>query len=577
MISKRIVYLTIGCLVFSFNWKAKHSEYCSASSSFTIQSPVRNPILITGSFGELRNDHFHAGIDLRSSRGVDGDDILSVAKGFLRKVKIEAGSYGKSAYVEHPEGYTTLYAHLLKFREDIEARIKTEQYRNQQFEIEIDFRPEEFPLEAGDMFAYMGNTGASRGTHLHFELRKSGTLEVLDPIEFGLPVTDQSPPVIRSVKVYGFDLDGHLVAEKYYSHQKLSHNHPVLVVPGKMVAFGVNAFDRTHGTGRWVGIKGIQLFIDGGLFYHFSADRWSLEDAKYINAHIDYRSKLNAHGNFHRCFLLEGNKIPLYKSVQNDGLFYIGDDQTHRVKIVVSDAVGNEFATSFAVRSGQLTQKLNNAISERHQVMACSRWNELQNASCRFSFPAGCFYQDVCLKLDSLANHLPQAFSSWYGINPITEPTHHYYEVNIKPGKNIPKHLLDKCFIAFKRGNGYASIGGIWEAGELKSNANQLGYFSIMVDTVPPQITPIVFKQMMPNAAKMVFRVQDNLAAAGKVKALTYDAYIDGQWILMEHDAKTKTITHYFEDWLGKGTHELLIVARDDRGNVARYSNKFIR
>ena len=181
-----------------FSFKMDHSNlfYCGPGE-FHMESPVRNRISMTGSFGELRNNHFHAGTDIRSLTGVGGDDLLAVAQGFVSRIVIDADNYGKSLFVQHPQGYTTMYAHINHFRPDIEARIKTEQYKHKSFELDLRFQPNELIVNSGDLLAYMGNTGSSRGAHLHFELRRTGTDEVLDPVTFGLPVEDDISPSIE--------------------------------------------------------------------------------------------------------------------------------------------------------------------------------------------------------------------------------------------------------------------------------------------------------------------------------------------------------------------------------------------
>ncbi|MEO6190405.1 MAG: M23 family metallopeptidase, partial [Saprospiraceae bacterium] len=313
---------------------------------FLLIAPLKYQISVTGSFGELRNNHFHAGIDLRSAHGVEGDSIYSAADGFVKKIKIDSKNYGKSIYIEHPSGYTTVYAHCRSFRPDIEEKVKAEQYRLQKNELEIEFRPNDLVVKAGDSIAIMGNTGDSQGAHLHFELRITGTEEVLDPSEYGLVAEDNISPQFRKLKLYGFDLDGNSVSEKVFLANKIKSK---ILVPGEIFGVGVEAFDKMNNSWRTLGIKSLKLFIDHSLFYSFSMDHWSIEDARYINAHIDYKGL--GQGRFQRCFKLQGNKIPIYQTVENDGFFYIGDGLEHQVILVISDASGNESSREFIIQN----------------------------------------------------------------------------------------------------------------------------------------------------------------------------------------------------------------------------------
>lgn len=556
-----------------FSFKMDHSNlfYCGPGE-FHMESPVRNRISMTGSFGELRNNHFHAGTDIRSLTGVGGDDLLAVAQGFVSRIVIDADNYGKSLFVQHPQGYTTMYAHINRFRSDIEARIKTEQYKHKSFELDLTFQPNEIIVNSGDLLAYMGNTGSSRGAHLHFELRRTGTDEVLDPVAFGLPVEDDISPSIKRIKVYGFDGEGITTSEKIYSPSQLSKT---ILVPGDVMALGINALDQSDHSWNWVGIKTIKVLVDSQMIYFLSLDHWSLEDTKYINAHIDYKNKMASKGQFHRCFKLLGNKLSLYKTIENNGLYYIGDSLLHRVQLIVGDAKQNESKVEFNIQKVNYTTPVKK--NENSQKLVFDQEHILESESVKFDIPQGCFYENLCCTLDSCKNSLPIAYSDWFGIKPNNDPIHKPYKIAIKPSKSIPERLMSKCYIACKQGSRYISTGGNWEGEYLVSEFKKLGTFSIQVDTIPPTIIPYTFRSNMPKNKFMSFGLYDNIISLGTAREIQYNAYIDGQWILMEHDAKTRSIKHYFEDDLSSGKHELLITAIDDRGNKREFNSTFYR
>ncbi|MBK7466750.1 MAG: M23 family metallopeptidase [Saprospiraceae bacterium] len=572
---KYIWLLCFSCIAFSFRNNKNCEEFVSYPSPIVLVSPVKSKISVTGSFGELRNNHFHAGIDLRSMTGVGGDDILSAADGFISRIEIDDDDYGKSMYIEHPSGYTTLYAHLNHFRPDIEARIKTEQYKQQSFKIELNLSPSDFPVLAGEHVAYMGNTGSSKGAHLHFELRNTSTNEVLDPNDYGIPVEDHIAPILRKIKIYGFDFQGQNTFENIMHNSKLAKNYHIITVPGDILGIGVDALDRSNNSWNWIGIRFIKLFIDGALIYHFDSDKWNLNDTKFINAHIDYNSKLNAQGSFHRCFVLSGNKLPLYKIAQNDGLYYLNENVEHRVQILVGDAHENVSEIAFGVKKSSFLPKQDNTSSQ-FKIQHSSSF-EMKDEYANFTFQPETFYKNFSCEVKKEFNGSSNAYSDWIGITPTNEPIHNYYSVSLKPKREIPAHLIEKCFVAFKRGNSYISTGGRFNGIYLESEYKQLGSFSIMLDDTPPSIIPIVYKPNMSKSKFIKFKIQDNVPALGKAKELKYNAYIDGQWILMEHDEKTHTIQHDFEDWLSSGKHDLLIQVTDDRNNMKEYKSSFTR
>lgn len=536
-----------------------------------LSAPVNNKISVTGSFGELRPNHFHAGIDIRSARGVGGDDILAAAGGFIKKVKIDSKNYGNSIYIEHPNGFTTVYAHLARFRQDIEARIQAEQYQKQENELEIEFRPNEFEVKTGDQIAYMGNTGDSRGAHLHFELRLSGTNEVLDPNEYGLPIEDNIAPTIRRLKFYGFDLEGNSISQRVVAESKLVSK---VLIPGDVFALGIDAFDKTNNSWRTVGIKSVKLFIDHSLFYYFSLDQWSINDTRYINAHIDFKNQTN--GKFQRCFKLQGNLIPIYKTVENDGFFYIGDGGEHNVQLIITDAVGNEKVKEFSIQKADFVSNEVKKILPIH--LSYDKSFTYDFGFGQFDFKEGSIYDELQCKCDTSLNLASNSYSPWIGISPFVEPIHNNFVISIKPVKTIPINLRDKCFIAMRRGNAYVSLEGIWENGNLHTESKSLGYFSILSDTIAPRLYAKNFRPNMTGKKSMSFGMVDNVTnITSNRPGITYNAYIDGQWIILQHDLKTHTLSHNFEPWLSNGTHELIVSLEDSRHNKKDYKFNFYR
>ena len=569
--------LILSSLAFGFKNPDICDEAVLGPSPIVLVSPVKSKISVTGSFGELRNNHFHAGIDFRSMTGVGGDDILSAADGFVSKIEIDDDDYGKSMYIEHASGYTTHYAHLNHFRPDIEARVKTEQYRQQSFKIELNLNPSDFPVKAGGQVAFMGNTGSSKGAHLHFELRNTNTDEVYDPNDFGIPVEDNIAPILRKIKIYGFDHQGLSVSESIFPKSRLEKTYNIINIQGDMMGIGVDALDRSNNSWNWLGIRFIKLFVDGALMYYFDSDKWNLEDTKFINAHIDYNSKLKAQGSFHRCFLLSGNKLPLYKILQNDGLFYLNDGVEHRVQVLVGDAHENVSEIAFSVKKSESTNQFQKTVDPNLNYVTHTAPLSIELEDARMNFEPNSFYKNISFETKREINSSSNAYSNWFGFTPTNEPIHKYYTIALKPNREIPSESKEKCFIAFRRGNSYISTGGRWEGDFLVSEYKQLGSFSIIVDDIAPLITPINFNANRLNKKFIKFKIQDNVPALGKAKELQYNAYIDGQWILMEHDEKTHCIRHDFEDWLSEGKHELLIQVTDDRGNTREYKNNFLK
>jgi murein DD-endopeptidase MepM/ murein hydrolase activator NlpD len=171
------------------------------------RSPIDTAILLAGNFGELRPNHFHAGIDIKTNNR-EGMPVHAAAEGFVSRIKISSFGYGKVIYVTHPNGFVTVYGHLRSFNDTIGTYIKRQQYAQKTFEIEVFPKSTEFPVKKGEVIAFSGNTGNSGGPHIHFEIRDEKSEKAINPLLFGLPVTDNKKPQVTRVKIYPGDADG---------------------------------------------------------------------------------------------------------------------------------------------------------------------------------------------------------------------------------------------------------------------------------------------------------------------------------------------------------------------------------
>ncbi|MBK9107275.1 MAG: M23 family metallopeptidase [Saprospiraceae bacterium] len=568
---KKILWIILGV---SFAFTIDDNTPPVVPGSIRLAAPVRNYVSISGSFGELRNNHFHAGIDVRSSRGIGGDDILSTADGYISKIVIDAEDLGKTLYISHLNGLVSVYAHLNRFRPDLEYLIRQKQIDSKQYQVEINFNPDEIPVKQGEFVAYMGNTGASRGKHLHFELRDSRGEEVWDPLLFGFPVEDKKAPSIRRIKVTGYDHEGHEVYHRIYPRAIIEKSSQVLVVPGESFSVSVDALDYTDQSHFKTGIKSIQMDVDGEMHYQFSADKWKRSDTKYINAHIDHAGGKHNRGKFHRCYLLRGNCLGLYDAKECRGFISMMDSADHVVKLSVADGSGNSSLLEFKLRKAAYVARPKRSIYK--DTLFYDREKIMLGQYSSFYFKNGSVYEDLHCQVKETANTHKNAFSGFAGVTPYNSLLHFPLEVRLKPAKDIPEALKSKCFVALKMGKGFMNVGGVWEDGVLKANARSLGPFSIMVDTTAPKLSVLAPKRKKQKWNALKFRISDNFTTSKELPDLAYDAYIDDQWVIMEYDKKYALLTHHFEPWLSKGKHQYKIVVKDPLGNERSYTGSFV-
>ena len=536
-------------------------------------SPVNHEIKLSGTFGELRSNHFHAGLDIKSTKGVPGDPIFASAEGFISRITVKSGGYGKAIYMEHPNGYTTVYAHLDKFAPEIEAYVKKQQYANRSFNVNL-FPPSNlFSFKKKEEIGKMGNSGHSYGPHLHFEIRETNGQVPLNPMHFGIEVTDDVAPVIRSLKVYLLNDRNETIKEQKFNVSQSGKNftlsNPNLQIGAWRVGFSVKTFDQMNQVRNLNGIYKIKMYVDEVLYYAFSMDRITYGETRYLNAHLDYKDQVLNKSQYHRCYKLAGNRLNIYQENINSGIIPIYKDQAQNVRFEISDEDGNVSKLTFDInRKEDMTAQ---RPQDYEYILLENQENYIENDKMSLYVPQGALYENVYFNFDSTIEQSSHIFSPVLQVHEKSVPLHKYAQLRIK-STSVPSHLRTKAFIASCSNDGkfYSNIGGEWEGDWLKSKTRNFGQYCIMIDTIAPYVSAFAFRVDMRGRSLMSFKISDQFSS------FDYEAYVDGQWILMEYDPRKNRITHHFDGRIGPGEHQLKIIARDQKGNEKIYERNFI-
>jgi Peptidase family M23 len=587
-------------------------SFCSFSKPFVTNnsypkdffaSPVAHAIEVTGTFGELRPNHFHGGLDIRPDRSGVSEPIFAAADGYVSRIQVSAYGYGKIIYLAHANGFTTCYAHLEEFTPDLNEYIKANQYANESFEVVVRPKAGEFFFKKGQQIGMMGNTGGSQGTHLHFEIRETATDIGVNPLLFGFNVPDDKSPKFYELKIYTLD-DAHqmlnskeinlrakgtrkkvkvkrgkkMVTKTIYTPPPADSPYTIegdtLDVAADNVAFGIKTYDTANWSENTNGVYDLSLFQDENLVYNFNVEKLDYNEARFINAHIDYRTKSNGGGYFNRCYRLPGNQMSMFGSLQNDGVLHLSPQQISEVTIIAKDANLNPDTLTFYVRSlGSNTS--NNTVSAAN-FMNYNSDNYFQNGDFQANFPLGCFYESFNMTFGQANNPAKLGFSPLYRLHQSNTPVHKSMEVKIRPSQPVADSIRAKLFVAFRESDGdIVFCGNTWQGDFLSGKNDVFGTYCIMADTTAPEIKPIHFSENMQNDSRMSFRISDNVKAGRN--GLRYRATVDGQWILLSSDAKSPIISHYFDQHIAAGEHELVIEAEDKSGNKTFFIKKFNR
>ena len=529
------------------------------------------PPALAGSFGELRANHFHSGMDFRTNQR-EGYPVYAIADGYISRIRIQNSGFGNALYINHPNGFTSVYGHLQRYNGKLSSMAKSIQYAKKSFEIDEFPGADVVPVHKGDLIAYSGNTGSSGGPHLHFEIRDTKTEATINPQLFGISIPDNIPPVISGLFVYKLNQSPF---NEFTKKQALAlsggggkYTVSNTVTLGGEVGFGIIATDRHTGLSGTNGVYAIVLEVDGKTVFTSAVERFLFENSKAINAHIDYPEFMNSRRNIQKSFVDPGNPLQIYSNLVNNGRISFTDGKTHEMLYTVTDVKGNKSTISFTVQAEHNPTISEITAPEGTILFPFNKLNNYATDNVKVVVPVGSLYNDLNFSYKEIPH--PGAWSADHKVQNGLTPLHTGFELWIKPNKDMGA-LAEKAVIVNANGG---SQGGNFSDGYVKANPRNFGTFHITLDTTAPVIVPVNITEgkSMKGLGKMTFKIRDNLSG---IKS--FNGYIDGRWVLMEFDAKTATLWHTFDDTTAAGKHVLELIVTDMKDNTKNLKINFSR
>lgn len=536
------------------------------------RSPLDIPLQLSGNFGELRNNHFHAGFDFRTQQK-EGFNVYAAADGYVSRIKISAYGYGKAIYITHPNGYTTVYGHLQKGYGKVEAFIKKTQYEKESYDFEVFPKPEEIPVKKGELVAISGNTGGSEGPHLHFEFRDSKTENIINPFYFGLGtlLPDAKRPVINNVIVY--PLDGTSVVNKSTMPLAISltpqQNGAYIaekILATGAIGFGVNAHDSDSNSNNPNGVFEVSSFFNGNASFNYKFDYFHFDQTRYINALIDYPRYKKTGQRVQRLFMKNKYPLRIINADANNGVVNVIPNTYGVYRIDVSDFNGNKSSVSIPVEySGLPANTVTEPIKTPYFIDITKDYNFEQDDVSVF-FPAGAFYEDFYLDFSGSGKTL-------FLKNKLL-PVQTAFTVSIKDN-SVAESERSKTFIATVEG-GKVSYNDTWyKDGVFNTKVRVFGDFKLAKDTIAPVISvakSIEGKWLSAQKTLQVY-IRDNMSGIKE-----YKGYLNGKFILFEFDYKARRLTHNFDDNIFvDGRNDLKVVVTDNVGNSSIFETHFFK
>lgn len=572
---KRLRFIVLNMLVLNVFVLAANE--LNNQKDYTFHSPLDIPLSLNGNFGEIRPNHFHAGLDLRTN-GKSGLNIFAIDEGYVSRIYVSSSGYGRAVYITHPNGLTSVYGHLLKFASKIQARAVVKHYEKESYFMNAFFAPGEIPIKKGEIIALGGNAGSSGGAHLHFEIRDTKTEEVMDPMKYGFDIKDSKRPQITRIRIFPIpgkgmvdgSNDGASFTTVFYSDKFHLKGNPKITVWGE-IGIGVEAIDYQDNSWSKCGVSEMKLSVDGKIVYHHKMDRFSFAESRYINTFMDYNLYKTYSRKYMRAYKAEpNNPLSIYKKMEKNGIIPFRDNRSKEIKLEIWDSHMNKSECVFVVAGRQ--QEII-PLKEKESV-AQFKWNQnntYQANGLTVKVPSGALYSDLdfmCKETSSNKFHSPI-----YKVHNVYAALQKSMTLKIE-APNLT-HNPGQYFIASVY-NGRLSGGQTTkrENSTYSITTKYFGEYALALDTIPPKISAVNVSKgkKMYGATKVEFKMEDKESGIR-----TYRGEIDGKWVMFEQYRTRSNPTYYFDATrIDKNKkHHLKFVVTDNVGNQSTFETDF--
>jgi len=533
-------------------------------------NPLQIPLELSGTFGELRNNHFHAGLDLRTQQK-EGIPVYAPADGYVNRIKVGHFGYGKALYIQHPNGYSTVYGHLREYAGAIQDLVIKTQYKEESYEIEVFPEATKLPVKKGELIAYSGNTGGSGGPHLHYEIRDNAS-RPMNPKLFGIDIADTRNPLINSVFIYPMGEDAHVNQNANPLQLRLipntdgSYTAEKITAAG-MLGFGISAIDQQNAANNRNGLYKIKTAFNGENSLEIIFDRISFDETRYINRYIDYGYFKQKKSVIQKLFIKKNNPLSIFKTSKNNGFIRVEDGFDSIYTIEVSDFKGNTVLISVPIQGKILPILKEKVAGESTHFVFAREGASIKEGKFDIHIPPNSLYDDTTLFIESDGDVLK--------FHKDDTPIHSNITISVD-ASGFKATDMDKVYIGKLNtwGRHYyqstSRFGAI-----LSARVREFGNYGLLVDTVPPTITPANFAsgKWISNNKTLEIKIEDSLSG---IKS--YRATINDKWVLMEYEYKKNLLTYTFADNKTDETEfNLKLIVTDNVGNYTKFEATFFR
>ncbi|MEO8854890.1 MAG: peptidoglycan DD-metalloendopeptidase family protein [Ginsengibacter sp.] len=539
--------------------------------------PVDAKISLAANFGELRPNHYHMGLDCRTDQVINRP-VKAAADGYIARVSVAPFGFGEAIYINHPNGFTTVYGHLHRFTPALEKYVTDQQYKQESWNVSLEIPRGLFPVKKGQLIAYSGNTGGSQGPHCHFEIRDTKTDKVFNELLFGLPIPDNVPPTIVGLYMYNREKSTYSQTPLHLPIKKLSGEYRtvsgVIPVTSDKISFGITANDKQSGSNNPNGIYEAIIYLDDLPLSAFELDSISYDETRYVNANVDYKTRAAGGPYIQHLSRLPGYPQGVYKDINGDGVIRLKDQNVHQIKIVVKDAEGNTSLLQFKIKKSNASSNNNSAYpaNPNRNEFQPNVVNVFENDRLEVYLPQTTLYDSVAFSHSEKSSVSPDSYSPVYSVLSGLIPAQNYFTISIKTNKPVENNLQNKILIK-RNWNGKTEVAKATKHLDWYwAKFNSFGNFELIADNEPPVIVANFHDNAnLSQASKIIITPKDN---NDQVK--NFRAELDGKWLRFSND-KGKTFIYEFDEKCSRGKHELKISVEDEAGNRSEKTLYFTR
>ena len=533
------------------------------SQEYNLNSPIDLPLNLSGTFGEFRSSHFHYGLDVTTNKK-SGYNVYSIDSGSIVRINVSTSGYGKVLYINHPNGLTSIYAHLKEFSPKIQKYIKTQQYLNKSYSVQKFFNNGEIKVNKGDIIGYTGNTGGSSGPHLHFEIRDTKSQNPINPLSFNYKYDDSNRPIIKSLYVFDEDDIFKKGNPKQYEIKKINDSLYIAdkIIYSNKIGIGIEVYDRqSKNNYNRNGVYEVKMFLDSVLNFSYKMDKINIDESVFRKIFYDYSLLKTKKKRIQKVYYPPNSKLNFLNHNVNTGIFESSDKDEKDVLLEVSDWNNNKSYLNFKIE-GNTSNLLEKSI-DGIEIETSQKYMIKKN-NVEIVFNKNSFFNNVALNIKSQNDTLK--------IDEDLYPLRRSY--NIKIFKQVEDSIIKRqSFIGLINKNGKLSYLKTSNKDNFFSvNSSNLGSFTLSRDSINPEIKALNFSlnKDISNQKTIRLRIYDKTSG---IKS--YNVFINNKWALFEHEPKSNLIFHNIDDGIiENGENNITIKVIDGVGNKTEFKSK---